>query len=120
MWLTTNLLRKTVMSALTDTHHYGYAQPASSCEPRLKTCFHCGEAVPPGLNMTVPFDGEDRAVCCMGCEAVMTLILDSGQDDYYRNRDGYADSVPADIFEDSDQWIAAREFTSRPTATEQR
>ena len=31
-------------------------------------------------------DGEDQAVCCSGCEAVATLILQSGQARYYQFR----------------------------------
>ncbi|MDQ2070408.1 heavy metal translocating P-type ATPase [Natronospira bacteriovora] len=49
-------------------------------------CFHCGEAVPEGLDLRVRIDEEDQPVCCHGCQAVASLILDSGLDAFYRYR----------------------------------
>ncbi|NOR18756.1 MAG: hypothetical protein GQ538_01540, partial [Xanthomonadales bacterium] len=52
----------------------------------LQVCFHCGEPVPSDCTLTVEVDGQKRAVCCSGCEAVATLILHSGQSRYYQFR----------------------------------
>lgn len=52
----------------------------------LQACFHCGEPVPSGCTLTVNTDGQDQAVCCSGCQAVATLILQSGQSRYYQFR----------------------------------
>jgi Cu2+-exporting ATPase len=49
-------------------------------------CFHCGEPVPTTCKLTVEADGELQPVCCSGCEAVATLILESGQSRYYQFR----------------------------------
>jgi Cu2+-exporting ATPase len=58
---------------------------ASAVEP----CFHCGLAVPPGSSYSVVIDGVDRPMCCPGCRAVATAIIDQGLDDYYRHREGH-------------------------------
>ena len=50
-------------------------------------CFHCGEDVPPGENRTVTVEGAPRPVCCSGCQAVASMILGSGLDEFYRFRD---------------------------------
>ncbi len=61
-------------------------------------CFHCGLPVPTGSAWRVAIDGAERPMCCPGCEAVARAIVDSGLDDYYRNRQslpqGVADAVP--------------------------
>jgi Cu2+-exporting ATPase len=55
----------------------------------VEPCFHCGLAVPPGLSYSVLIDGVDRPMCCPGCRAVATAIIDQGLDDYYRHREGH-------------------------------
>ncbi len=60
-------------------------------------CFHCGLPVPGQADWAVAFDGQRRAVCCAGCEAVARTIIDSGLEDYYRKRTGRtAASTPMD------------------------
>ena len=63
-----------------------------------EACFHCGLPVPTGSAWRVAIDGAERSMCCPGCEAVARAIVDSGLDDYYRNRQslpqGVADAVP--------------------------
>ncbi|HNF89549.1 MAG TPA: heavy metal translocating P-type ATPase metal-binding domain-containing protein, partial [Thiobacillaceae bacterium] len=49
-------------------------------------CFHCGEPVPAGTHYRIVFQGESKAACCLGCEAVAQTIIDSGNADYYRLR----------------------------------
>ncbi|MEM1088996.1 MAG: heavy metal translocating P-type ATPase [Pseudomonadota bacterium] len=54
------------------------------------TCFHCAEPIPPGLDLWVSYRGEDRRVCCTGCQAVAELIISGGQGDYYEYRESPA------------------------------
>lgn len=49
-------------------------------------CFHCGEPVPRGARYLVAWQGEHKAACCRGCQAVAQTIIDSGNADYYRLR----------------------------------
>ncbi|MBS1229853.1 MAG: copper/silver-translocating P-type ATPase [Proteobacteria bacterium] len=55
-------------------------------------CYHCGLPVPAGLALSVSIDGEPRAMCCIGCQAVTQAIVDNGLADYYRHRDALPDS----------------------------
>jgi Cu2+-exporting ATPase len=50
------------------------------------SCFHCGLPVPPGSHYLVEIDGQSRAMCCPGCQAVAQAIVDGGLTDYYRHR----------------------------------
>ena len=52
----------------------------------MLTCFHCGLPIPRGARFNVAWDGEARALCCGGCQAVAQAILNAGLDDYYRLR----------------------------------
>ncbi|MCC5859476.1 MAG: cadmium-translocating P-type ATPase [Ectothiorhodospiraceae bacterium] len=53
---------------------------------QVQDCFHCGEPVPPGLNLSVEVDGVQQPVCCTGCHAVASTILGAGLDAFYRFR----------------------------------
>ncbi|MQM39601.1 putative copper-importing P-type ATPase A [wastewater metagenome] len=65
-------------------------------------CFHCGDPVPTGERRVVRIDGEDRPVCCAGCEAVARLIAGSGLSDFYRYR-----TAPSSRPEpEADEWSA--------------
>lgn len=48
-------------------------------------CFHCGDPLP-----TKPFFtqvlGEDRAMCCMGCQLASQSIIEAGLEQYYLDR----------------------------------
>jgi len=59
---------------------------ASAPEP----CFHCGLAVRGDRPYAVVIDGLERPMCCPGCRAVATAIIDQGLGDYYRHRAGQA------------------------------
>ncbi|QKT03280.1 heavy metal translocating P-type ATPase [Ectothiorhodospiraceae bacterium 2226] len=54
------------------------------------SCFHCGLPVPPGSDFRAQIDGEPRAMCCAGCQAVAEAIVEAGLDDFYRHRSGAA------------------------------
>jgi Cu2+-exporting ATPase len=49
-------------------------------------CFHCGEPIPSGVSLFVSRDGQQRAVCCAGCQAVAELIFGAGLGRYYQFR----------------------------------
>jgi len=53
----------------------------------LANCYHCGQDVATGVELTVSIDGQARSMCCGGCQAVAQAIVDNGLGDYYRNRD---------------------------------
>ncbi len=49
-------------------------------------CFHCGLPIPEGSDYRVEIDGQERRMCCPGCEAVARAIVDGGLESYYRHR----------------------------------
>ena len=55
-------------------------------------CYHCGLPVPPEADYPVTVDGESRAMCCAGCQAVAEAIVGNGLTDYYRHRDTMPES----------------------------
>ena len=66
------------------------AAPAASEE---QACYHCGLPVPPDIDCHVCIDGVDQPMCCLGCEAVASAIVDNGLTDYYRHRDAMPEPV---------------------------
>ena len=50
------------------------------------SCFHCGLPVPNDLHLNVKILGEDRVMCCVGCQAVAQAIVDTGMESYYQYR----------------------------------
>lgn len=55
-------------------------------------CYHCGLAIPDGLNLVVDIEGQPRPMCCAGCQAVAQAIVGNGLTDYYRHRDALPES----------------------------
>ena len=51
------------------------------------TCFHCGLPIPKGADYRVEIDGQARAMCCHGCQAVAQAIVDGGLTSFYRHRE---------------------------------
>lgn len=49
-------------------------------------CFHCGLPVPEATDFHVTVSGEERAMCCAGCQAVAQAIVDNHLEDFYRHR----------------------------------
>lgn len=49
-------------------------------------CFHCGQPIPADVQLSVTIDGEPRAMCCRGCQAVAEAIVANHLEDYYRHR----------------------------------
>ncbi len=58
-----------------------------------EACYHCGEPIPTGSDFKVDILGETRDMCCVGCEAVATTIVESGLTSYYQYRTESADRV---------------------------
>lgn len=50
-------------------------------------CWHCGEPIPPGVNLSAEIGGQAREMCCHGCQTVATLIDQAGLERYYEFRD---------------------------------
>ena len=49
-------------------------------------CYHCGLPVPAGSDYQVRIKGRLRPMCCKGCEAVATAIVEARLEDFYRYR----------------------------------
>ena len=54
--------------------------------PSAGQCYHCSLPVPAALDLRVDIDGSSRQMCCHGCQAVATAIVDAGREDFYRLR----------------------------------
>src|SRR5690625_7856665 len=50
-------------------------------------CWHCGETIPAGVDISAQVQGQARPMCCHGCQAVATLIDQAGLQLYYDFRD---------------------------------
>ncbi len=46
-------------------------------------CYHCGEPVPPGVEIHAELAGACQPMCCVGCKAVAEFIGDSGLASFY-------------------------------------
>ena len=62
-----------------------------------KQCFHCGDLVPPNLDLLVNIDGQLEPMCCYGCQAVAEAIVENQLEDYYRFRTEKSNKVDASI-----------------------
>lgn len=49
-------------------------------------CFHCSLPVPKNSSYIVKIDGQERAMCCPGCQAVAKAIVDGGLTSFYQFR----------------------------------
>ncbi len=56
------------------------------------SCYHCGLPIPDDVDLPVVINGETKAMCCYGCQAVAQSIVDNGLADYYRSRDALPES----------------------------
>ena len=50
------------------------------------SCFHCNEAIPPGINLSVNINQTQQPMCCIGCQAVAQTIVDNNLTQYYQFR----------------------------------
>ncbi|MFZ5562286.1 MAG: heavy metal translocating P-type ATPase [Pseudomonadota bacterium] len=58
----------------------------------LSPCYHCGLPAPSGLHLQAVVLGAAREFCCPGCQAVAQTIVESGLEDYYRDREATANA----------------------------
>ena len=57
-------------------------------EPQnLQSCYHCGLPVPPSTHFVARIEGQDRPMCCPGCQAVAQTIVEGGLESFYHHRD---------------------------------
>ncbi len=80
-----------------------------STEPTF--CFHCGLPVADNLNIFVEYHGENKPMCCYGCQAVAQAIIDSGMDDFYKYRTSTAEK-PEEIVPEFLQQLKAYDTDS--------
>ncbi|MEY8246990.1 MAG: heavy metal translocating P-type ATPase [Bermanella sp.] len=52
----------------------------------MSDCFHCGALVPANVQIRLDILGDERDLCCTGCEAVAEAILQSGSESFYQYR----------------------------------
>ncbi len=55
-----------------------------------ESCYHCGQAVLGGVELSVNIARQSRVMCCRGCQAVAQAIVDNGLSEYYNNRTALA------------------------------
>ena len=67
-------------------------------------CFHCGEPIPEGISLFVLRDGEQKPVCCSGCQAVAELIFSSGLGRYYQFRQDLGRKAEEDLQKNIEAW----------------
>lgn len=61
-------------------------------EPSTKEqCYHCGLPLIKGQLWSTVVLGQERQMCCPGCQAVSHSIVENGLEDYYRFRTAFAD-----------------------------
>jgi len=59
-------------------------------------CYHCGLTNPSKTKITYSVLGKERHFCCLGCQAVTKVIVESGNEAYYKYREAPEDnSQPA-------------------------
>ena len=51
--------------------------------------------MPSGTALFVPVEGIQRQMCCIGCQAVCSAIVDGGLGDYYRHRQEFPEQAVA-------------------------
>lgn len=50
------------------------------------SCFHCNEAIPKGIKLSVNINQKQQPMCCIGCQAVAQTIVDNHLTQYYQFR----------------------------------
>lgn len=70
----------------------------------MNNCYHCGQAVAENIHLTARVFGEERSMCCVGCQAVTNAIVQSGSESFYQYRsdtnttpDFTLDTLPATV-----------------------
>ncbi len=69
----------------------------------VSDCYHCGLPVPEHLDFRVEIEGQQRVMCCPGCQAVAASIVAGGLENFYRFRSEPATRPSEDT---ASQWAA--------------
>ena len=74
----------------------------------LAPCFHCGAAIPAGVQVQETAPDATLRFCCRGCHGAYLLISGAGLADFYRRRDWQEPGLAADSFQSgfSDPYLA--------------
>lgn len=67
------------------------------------SCYHCGLPVPADSDYSVVINGQAQRMCCPGCEAVATSIVDGGLANFYKYR---SEQQPRPDSDQSDSYTA--------------
>lgn len=68
------------------------------------SCYHCGLPVPAGEFFPVRIAGKQELMCCPGCQAVATAIVDGGLENFYRFRTENNPRPEAGVDADREKW----------------
>lgn len=52
----------------------------------MKSCYHCGAQVPVHVHIQMDILGQSRDLCCVGCQAVASAIINNGGENFYQFR----------------------------------
>lgn len=55
-------------------------------ETKQRSCYHCGLPVPVATYYPVRIQGREELMCCPGCQAVATAIVEGGLESFYQFR----------------------------------
>jgi Cu2+-exporting ATPase len=67
----------------------------------IQSCYHCGLEVPPDNDFALVIDGVRRAMCCPGCAAVASTIMQNGLQRFYQFRSAPSGKIYPDSIENS-------------------
>ncbi|MBQ1782809.1 MAG: cadmium-translocating P-type ATPase [Gammaproteobacteria bacterium] len=51
------------------------------------SCFHCGELIPDGVDISAEIGGQQQRMCCEGCRAAALMIDGAGLGQFYQIRE---------------------------------
>lgn len=69
----------------------------------MTVCYHCGEPIPKGINLSVIIDEKPQAMCCHGCQAVAEYLIDHEHTQFYQFR---KDQLPTSNVMIDEQFLA--------------
>lgn len=52
----------------------------------MSDCYHCGQSIDNAVQLTAFILGEERDMCCIGCQAVADAIVENGSESFYQFR----------------------------------
>ncbi len=67
----------------------------------MNGCYHCGELIPAGVQLSVMINDEPRQMCCHGCLAVAEFMADQSCLQFYQFR---KDKLPNQQTQPMHQW----------------